>query len=161
MTTREFINKYAGIADGKVRECSSVFKDADGNIYSYGYHYPLIFKVGGLFIRNTSGYSNTTARHIQWTRDIDAVDVPIRGCNQYSYNNSENAGRVPQMLYNRRYNDGASDSDLLEAITADLYAARRELNREMAKKRRKDTQVYKWLEYQMDDLNKAIKQIGA
>lgn len=33
-------------------------------LYSYGYHYPLLFEVNGLRFVNTRGYSNTTSKHI-------------------------------------------------------------------------------------------------
>lgn len=32
-------------------------------IYSYGYHFPISYKIGNIVIFNSDGYSNTTARH--------------------------------------------------------------------------------------------------
>lgn len=74
MTTRQFINREFG-QSGRSKTLSSVFKDNDGNIYSYGYHYPLLITINGKNVRNVRGYSNTTARHILWSRDIDAIDI--------------------------------------------------------------------------------------
>lgn len=35
-----------------------------GVLYSYGYHFPIALKLeGGLYLFNSDGYSNTTARH--------------------------------------------------------------------------------------------------
>lgn len=84
MQTRDFIqNNIPRLgwrnSDGKARRCSSVIYD-DGVIYSYGSHYPMLFKIdpvdsqsrypipgdpGVLFI-NTSGWSVSTARQIRW-----------------------------------------------------------------------------------------------
>lgn len=36
----------------------------NGVLYSYGYHYPLLFKVNWIRFVNTRGYSSTTRRHI-------------------------------------------------------------------------------------------------
>jgi len=77
MTTREFITKNFGIPSSKEKYCSSVFKDTEGNIFSYGYHYPLLFTVDGVDFRNVTGYSNTTQRHIMWSRGVEAIDVHI------------------------------------------------------------------------------------
>ena len=76
MTTREFISRNFGVS-GNEKSCSSVFKDTEGNIYSYGYHYPLLFTVDGHDFRNVTGYSNSTSKHIGWSRDVDAIDVHI------------------------------------------------------------------------------------
>lgn len=65
MTTKDFI-KQAFYGNTKMQKCSSVFRDGDNNIYSYGYHYPLLFRVNGKVILNDRGYSSTTGRHIMW-----------------------------------------------------------------------------------------------
>lgn len=68
MTTADFIAKTFNTTNDKwgrygyERRCSSVFTDRDGNVYSYGYHYPLLFTIGGLTFINTTGYSSTTAK---------------------------------------------------------------------------------------------------
>lgn len=46
---------------------SSVRYDGE-RLYSYGPHYPLLFKVGTYWVCNDRGYSNTTARHISYAR---------------------------------------------------------------------------------------------
>jgi hypothetical protein len=123
MTTREFISKNFGVA-GREKTCSSVFKDFDGNIYSYGYHYPLLIKVGNKVFRNVSGYSNTTARHIQWSRDIDAINIHFDR---------------DFRLGNDAWNIQSAKSGQLKYIDS--------LKRQLDAKKRKNTQVYKWLEY--------------
>lgn len=133
MTTREFINK-AWNGETRKRECSSVFIDGDA-IYSYGYHYPLLFKVGGKTVRNVTGYSNTTARHIHWSRDVEAIDI--------------HAG----YRFKLRGTDDEIMADLVEGQTHYIN----ELKNQMQAKKRKDTQVYKWLEY---NLNKACDNLA-
>lgn len=67
MTTRKFIeNCVAGLYHHEKR-VSSVFTDGV-NIYSYGYHYPLLVKTSAGYVLNDRGYSNTTAKHISWAR---------------------------------------------------------------------------------------------
>lgn len=158
MTTREFINKNIGVPSPKDRQCSSVFADRSGNLYSYGYHYPLLFKVGNKLFRNVTGYSNSTAKHINWAGDNNAIDVCLSGCNQYSWRNSENADKVPNLLYLRGYGDinGDLDQKLMQAIIADLKAEIADILERMNSKKRHDTQVYKMLENEMQH---AIKQL--
>lgn len=64
MTTRDFIYKAL---DGTTRAtaCASVFIE-DGIVYSYGRHYPLATIIDGVGYVNTTGYSNTTSKHINW-----------------------------------------------------------------------------------------------
>lgn len=73
MQTVDFIYNHIprlGYATFPDRQCSSV-SYWGGVLYSYGHHYPLMFYVQArdgnrvLFV-NTSGYSNTTAKHINW-----------------------------------------------------------------------------------------------
>jgi hypothetical protein len=124
MTTREFINK-AWHGTTRTRQCSSVFVDNDGNIYSYGYHYPLLFRVGNKVIRNVKGYSNSTSKHIHWTRDIDAIDV-----------------EVP-----RDFRIGYDQERMLEQLIQGQHEYVTSIKGQMDGKKRKDTQVYRWLEY--------------
>lgn len=65
MRTQDFIAKWA--RTGKTGKCASVFAET-GAAYSYGYHYPLLIKIGERFLLNAQGYSNTTARHISYAR---------------------------------------------------------------------------------------------
>ncbi len=124
MTTRQFISKNFGVS-GTKRTCSSVFADSDGNIYSYGYHYPLLFTVNGRTIRNTRGYSSTTDRHILWSRDVEAIDVVA----PYHF---------------RLSGDDVVDMTVLLKSQREYIA---DLQKQMDAKKRKDTQVYKWLEH--------------
>ena len=132
MTTAQFIAKTFNTRNDKwgrygyERRCSSVFTDRDGNVYSYGYHYPLLFTIEGLTFINTTGYSSTTIRHIAWAKR--AVG--------YSYIGVElNGARLPITL---------------DDIEAKLGAKVVELHSEMQAKKRKDTQVYKYLEQEYE-----------
>ena len=63
MTTKEFIRRCATGEQSRAKEVSSVFFDGK-TVYSYGYHYPLLFRAGDAWIVNRRGYSVTTAKHI-------------------------------------------------------------------------------------------------
>lgn len=127
MTTKEFITNNFGVT-GKEKTCSSVYKDGDGNIFSYGPHYPLLFKVDGVTVRNVRGYSPTTQRHIAWSRGVDAVDIEAPA---YFRLNSDHEAMKAQLIESQRdYIQGLKD--------------------EMDGKKRKDTQVYKWLKFDHD-----------
>jgi len=80
MTTLEFMRKHKGTS-GKTRYCSSVMLGIDGVFYSYGYHYPLLFEVGGLWFVNDRGYSSSTSKHIGWARSLAdcSVELPPLG----------------------------------------------------------------------------------
>ena len=74
MKTSEFIAKYATyMREGEIKNratCSSVFYDG-GKIYSYGWHYPLLYPIQSdkgttLLCVNRRGYSVTTSKHIGW-----------------------------------------------------------------------------------------------
>jgi len=158
MTTREWINKNFG-KEGESKYFSSVAKDRKGNIYSYGSHYPLLFKVGGKVFRNTGGYSNSTAKHINWTYDVEAINVELRGCNQYTWNNSENSDKVPALLRDNGYYNADNDKQILKAIKADLKASQKQLKEQMQAKKRKDTQVYGWLKTQLNRVESSLAQI--
>lgn len=71
MNIKTFIADYAAgnlkqPRDGR-RYVASVLFDGE-KLYSYGTHYPLLFKVGEHLVCNDRGYSNTTARHISYVR---------------------------------------------------------------------------------------------
>jgi hypothetical protein len=121
MTTKQFIDDTFGVPSNTNRKCSSVFADTDGNIYSYGYHYPLLFKVDGLTFRNTSGYSTTTAKHISYCSRFDAIDVEL-----------DVHDRLRSLTL-------ADIEERLEMMRDKLYG-------EMVIKKRKDTWVYHDLE---------------
>lgn len=83
MKTQDFISNNIGTKSLSKKWCSSVFQDVDGNFYSYGYHYPLLIEVNGLWLLNTAGYSISTAKHIHWARSaahengISPIEVKI------------------------------------------------------------------------------------
>lgn len=141
MTTREFIDKNFRVESTRDRHCSSVFADRDGNIYSYGYHYPLLFVVDNINFRNTRGYSATTAKHISWTYGQGAIDVEL--------------DHMATEVINKSY---YSDEDKLTHIERCLNDMRQELEDEMATKKRHDTDVYRRLEFRLlrvkNDINK-------
>lgn len=134
MTSQEFINKYFGVNDGKERYCSSIMKDGKGNIYSYGYHYPLLFKVNGKTFRNVAGYSNSTSRHIHWTRDINAIDI--------------HAIRSFRLV--------GTDDEIMERIIFSQNRRVADIKEVMQSKKRKNTQVYKNL---FREFNKAQRSL--
>lgn len=142
MTSAEFIAKQLGNDNGKVKTLSSIYKDGRGVIYSYYLHYPLVFNLGELTFVNATGYSNTTAKHINWARQAAGstrIDVWLSGCNQYSWNNPENYNKVPYMLANR---DRFTDDQILRAVFNDLEAELVDINKRIASKTRTDTKLY-------------------
>lgn len=164
MTSREFIQKQFGNNDGKTKSLSSIFKDERGNIYSYGRHYPLLFKVGDLTFRNNSGYSSTTGKHIGWAGGIDslAIDVWLSGCNQYTWNNPENSRKVPAILRNSMYFEQMPEdveAQLLAAVFADLEAELVDINARIGAKSRTDTQIYRSLIAERNDCMDRISSV--
>ena len=124
MKTRDFIRQRFNLRTTKT-SCSSVISDDNGNIFSYGFHYPLLFTVGDKIVRNVSGYSNTTQRHILWSRDVDdAIDIHAPDGFRLS---SDDAVNLAALLKSQRN-----------------YISR--LQEQMDAKKRKDTMVYKLLE---------------
>lgn len=91
MTGREFIEHNFGVRDGKVKTCSSIFKDGRGDIYSYGYHYPMLFEIDGFVFRNIAGYSHTTSKHLSWTYGIQAINVKLDRTEAAAISNSLNS----------------------------------------------------------------------
>lgn len=61
--------------------CSTVVKDRNGNLYSYGMHYPLLFQIvchyEVYWVLNSEGYSPTTGRHIAWARPHADIEVKL------------------------------------------------------------------------------------
>lgn len=133
MTTREFINNQFGNADGSTKWCSSVYKDGKGNIYSYGPHYPLLFQVAGRTFRNVRGYSNTTAKHINWAGGFNSIDIKL----------DRDASSVIA-------NNWASDDQKVAAIKTCLIQQRDQLQDQLNSKKRTDTQVYKHLQFELN-----------
>ena len=133
MTTQEFIYKNVGITQ-REKFCSSVFVN-NGIVYSYGYHYPLATIINGYGFVNTSGYSVTTAKHINWARQAliqrlgshNVFDVELKG----------------------------KDFDA-KNILLSLADQVTDLMFKIEKKKRRDTSVYRNLIYQRDTSNKAL-----
>lgn len=149
MTSREFIERQLGNADGKTRELSSIYKDGNGQIYSYYHHYPLVFQAAGLTFVNTRGYSSTTGKHISWAwraAGYNSIGVELSGCNQYSYRNPENKRKVANMLYENANGYGKhSDRQILRAVLRDLKTELAGIDKDMSAKTRKDTMTYAML----------------
>jgi len=62
---------------GRSKKCGSVFMGEDGNFYSYGYHYPLLFKVNNTPFVNIKKYSGSTSAHSTWAREVLPQAFPI------------------------------------------------------------------------------------
>ena len=143
MTTRDFIaRRYA--VPGKEQWCSSVFADESGNIYSYGYHYPLAFRVRGLDFVNTAGYSNTTAKHMNWAWSAvgyHAIGVKL--------------GRDDVHVFTGGYDDEVK----FDRLTLALSREQQDLVRQMAVKKRKDTLVYQLLQHDHDRVLASLQQL--
>ena len=74
MKNSEFIDNYNFTPN---KSHGNLFTDSNGTMYSYGYHYPLLFKVNGLTFVNTRGYSNTTSKHINYCRPYARYQVEL------------------------------------------------------------------------------------
>lgn len=143
MRSKDFITKYFGKQDGKLRTCSSLLKDTQGNIYSFGFHYPLLFKVKSvsnttLNFLNITGYSQTTRRHIGYCTELAEYFVK---------------------LPNGSTTNSLSPSFTIDAITEALTSEIKQLESSMKAKKRKDTNIYKELEYQYNDRLKSLKAL--
>ncbi len=80
MTTRDFIGKCVAGQVKAGKSCSSVYFDGE-HVYSYGTHYPLLVNVAGRWILNDAGYSNTTAKHINWASGFADFRLALSGGN--------------------------------------------------------------------------------
>lgn len=140
MTNLEFIEKEFYNPSRLEKTHGSLFRDSDGNIYSYGYHYPLLFTATDndtLVFINTTGYSNTTARHIHhaWKAvDYKAIGVKLNGERHHNLTLS----RVKELLQKER--DG--------------------IVKEMQSKKRKNTEVYRQLFRALNTVDGYIQQVN-
>jgi len=128
MTTQEFIEKNIGYNHNTTKQCSSVFVDTNGIVYSYGYHYPLAAIVNGKGFVNTRGYSVTTAKHISWA--YQALAGRLGSHNVYGLELS--MGFIPVNML------------------ADLHTTQRRITELLLKKKRKNTRVYQDLAYRLE-----------
>ena len=133
MTTQEFIERKYQVDNGREQWCSSVLKDHEGNMYSYGYHYPLVFRINNLDFINTTGYSSTTGRHILWARRAVPGAIEVK------------------LPYGIRLRE-VGVSDIHDCLMKELEQLRVEMNN----KRRKDTQVYRYLEQEAERVTQAL-----
>lgn len=74
MKNSEFISQYKFTPN---KSHGNLFTDGNGTMYSYGYHYPLLFKVNGLTFVNEMGYSSTTSKHIAHCRPYANYQVQL------------------------------------------------------------------------------------
>jgi hypothetical protein len=137
MTTRDFITK-AFYQTTKTRQCSSVFAE-NGSVYSYGYHYPLLFTVAGKAIRNVTGYSPSTNRHIQWSREVDAIDIHC----------------LPSFRL------VGSDESILSQLVKGQCQLIESIKETMQAKKRKNTAIYSDLERQLENAVSNLNQLIA
>lgn len=150
MTTFEFIkNNYQ--VDGRTKYFASVMRDTAGNIYSYGTHYPLAFKLGDLHIVNCRNVSSTTRRHTSWAmsalKDYKKIVINVDPDLNGIINTALSTGQqdiIKKALY------------LLEiSVSAQVV----KLHGRMEDKKRKDTQVYASMKSDLDYLMYAVEQL--
>ena len=112
----------------------NLYTDSNGTMYSYGYHYPLLFKVNGLSFVNVRGYSNTTAKHISYARPLAQFEVKF-------YDNGNNI--TP------------------EIVKEALNREKEYLNEQIANIKRKNTKKEARLQQRVEEINTAIKALEA
>jgi hypothetical protein len=138
MTTQDFIRKNYGISSYKERRCSSVFADNDGNIYSYGYHYPLLFEVDGKTFVNDTGYSSTTGKHIRWAKGAMGycgyINVKLDGA------------RLPLDM-----------ATIIEKLHKEKSSVESRINHHISRGRKTDTQVYRAMLDDLLDVNNRLE----
>lgn len=147
MTSLEFIEKEYCNDNGKSRYFASIYKDGNGNIYSYGTHYPLLFRVSGLNIVNTAGYSMTTAKHIGWAHraaNYDTISVELTRDDSYTISASY-----------------STEADKRRVIMAALDRMSNAVEAEMAAKKRKDTAIYAHLQARYERINQDFMRFAA
>lgn len=146
MKTVDFIRRTYRTGNTE-RQCSSVITDSEGVVYSYGRHYPLLIGVAELDFVNTSGYSNTTNRHINWAKQ--AVD--------YEYIAVELYGDDRHVVASAFNDDGVRLKVIMEALTR----MQQKLIEEIDKKKRTTTAIYRDLQTRLErvtgDLNKVAR----
>ena len=119
----------------------NLFKDSNNNIYSYGYHYPLLFTADDntrLVFINTTGYSNSTSKHIQKAKS--AVD--------YKY--------IAIELNGRHLHPGFMLKDALQILSKKLA----DLKVLADSKKRKNTQVYNFIQNDIEEVTGYINKIN-
>lgn len=141
MTTSQFIAENIGNLPKRDKQCSSVYQFTDGNFYSYGSHYPLLFKIGNLWLRNTQGYSASTAKHISWCAGHADHDVKLISThNSIGYSS-----------------DAISKKNILDS----LYKEQKEVNEEYHGLTRRNTQKEQRIVNRLNELENAITAVKA
>lgn len=130
MSNRQFISDNFNTGATKRQQNLMCY---DGDIYSYGLHYPLLFTVNGRVYRNVAGYSNTTGRHISESGGFNSIDVKL---------DSEAIDAV------NGKNSEAKEQAILRCLTQELN----DIRDVMASKKRKDTKLYEALNNQLNIL---------
>jgi hypothetical protein len=119
----------------------NLFRDGHNNIYSYGYHYPLLFRAednDNLYFINTTGYSNTTSKHIghAWAAtDYKGIAIELNG---------------------RHLHPAFRLSDALTILSKQLA----DLKVLADSKKRKDTQVYARIEHDIARVTGYIERVN-
>lgn len=142
MKQRTFVQKIApdiGNPNARHRECSHLVFDR-GILYSYGKHYPLLFKIGNVIFRNVAGYSQTTnGKHIPATYNVDAYNVKLK--------------REFSLPYEYSYGGNTPNQD---DVIASLEHERDTLLSTMDSLKRKDTKKYLFLQRQLANVDETL-----
>lgn len=143
MNNEKFIEKSYNkmkANDNKSGKHGNLFYQGD-TVYSYGYHYPLLFPIytpqGVKYFVNDTGYSNTTAKHINHASGYSNHAVELR---EAKLINNDRIGNY-KTVYQALLKEGS------------------ELQETMQSKKRKDTQVYSNLERQYNRIEATINAI--
>lgn len=111
MTSKDFIGacvrgETKQPKDGR-KYNSSILWDGT-TIYSYGVHYPLLFKVGNVWILNDRGYSNTTGKHISWAGSFADYRVHLSARVHGTPTAADVLESISEEIINLRQNIGAT-----------------------------------------------------
>ena len=90
MKSKQFIQNCVNGTRTKTGACSSIYFDGE-ILYSYGTHYPLLFKINNNWFINDQGYSSSTGRHLCWAREF--ADYPVK-----LPNNIQNGKPTPEYV---------------------------------------------------------------
>lgn len=76
MTNYDFVQRHSTLTNEREKRHGSLYYN-DGVLYSYGYHYPLLFKIDGKYFVNTAWYSRTTSKHIGYAKRFADYEVKL------------------------------------------------------------------------------------
>lgn len=155
MNNGTFIKKAFYGQTRKTHNNYSLKVDSHQNVYSYGIHYPLLFRVGDKVLLNDIGYSNSTAKHINLARGVDSDAISVK---LYPEREGYGSGytHIGRMLW---YGD--NPDNITDEIVGGLQHHLSDLYDQMDTKKRKDTQVYAHLVWQFDKIASAIAELEA